>query len=93
MIGINTTKRMIAVTGLLAGLALAGATAFAQTSVPTAPNQGGTTMGHPMPGQGGMMPGMMSGDMQQQMSRMMDACTRMMEAMTPHQGGPSDKKG
>lgn len=88
MIEMITAKRMIALTGLLAGLAVAGATAFAQTSTPTAPNQGGAMMG-----QGGMMPGMMMNpEMQQQMTRMMDACNQMMGS-TQDKGGPSDKKG
>jgi hypothetical protein len=47
MAQMNKTKRMIAVTGLPAGLALAGASAFAQTNAPAAPtNQGGAMMDH-----------------------------------------------
>ena len=91
MIGINTTKRMIATTGFLAGLALAGATAFAQTSTPTAPNQGGAMMGDHKPG--GMMSGMMTDGMRQTMTRMMGACTQAMESMTPDKGALSGQKG
>jgi Spy/CpxP family protein refolding chaperone len=92
----NKTKRVIATAGLLAGLALAGASAFAQTSGPAAPaNQGGTMMDHETPnGQGGMMPGMMmNGEMQQKMTRMMDNCNRMMESMMQNKDGAPAKKG
>ena len=90
MAQMNKTKRVIAMAGLLAGLALAGASAFAQTNTPSAPaNQGGAMMDHEMPtGQGGMMPGMMNGEMQQKMTRMMDNCNRMME---DKDGAPAKK--
>jgi Spy/CpxP family protein refolding chaperone len=96
MAQMNKTKRVIAVAGLLAGLALAGASAFAQTSAPAAAaNQGGSMMDHEMPnGQGGMMPGMkMNEEMQQKMTRMMDNCNRMMESMMQNKEGAPAKKG
>jgi len=96
MAQMNKTKRVIAVTGLLAGLALAGASAFAQMNAPAAPtNQGGAMMDHQMPErQGGMMPGMMmNGEMQQKMTRMMDDCNRMMESMMPNKDGAPSKNG
>jgi Spy/CpxP family protein refolding chaperone len=96
MAQMNKTKRVIAVTGLLAGLALAGASAFAQTNAPAAPtNQEGAMMDHQMPErQGGMMPGMMmNGEMQQKMTRMMDDCNRMMESMMPNKDGAPSKNG
>ena len=96
MVRMNKTKRVIAVTGLLAGLALASVSAFAQTNAPAAPtNQGGAMMDHQMPErQGGMMPGMMmNGEMQQKMTRMMDDCNRMMESMMPNKDGAPSKNG
>ena len=96
MAQMNKTKRVIAVTGLPAGLALAGASAFAQTNAPAAPtNQGGAMMDHQMPErQGGMMPGMMmNGEMQQKMTRMIDDCNRMMESMMPNKDGAPSKNG
>lgn len=52
-------------------------------------------MDHEMPnGQGGMMPGMMmNGEMQQQMTRMMDNCNRMMESMMQNKDGAPAKNG
>jgi len=96
MAQMNKTKRVIAVTGLLAGLALAGVSAFAQTNAPAAPtNQGGAMMDHQEPErQGGMMPGMMmNGEMQQKMTRMMDDCNRMMESMMPNKDSAPSKNG
>ena len=95
MAQMNKTKRVIAMAGLLAGLALAGASAFAQTNAPAAPNQGSAMMDHEMPnGQSGMMPGMMmNGEMQQKMTRMMDNCNRMMESMMPNKDGAPTKHG
>jgi hypothetical protein len=65
--------------GLLAGLAVAGIPAFAQTSAPTP----GAAQGKGM-----MQPGMMMDqDMQQKMSRMMDNCNRMMESKMQNKDG------
>jgi hypothetical protein len=92
----NKTKRLIAVTGLLAGLALGSTATFAQTNAPaTTANKGGAMMDHQMPeGQGGMMPGMMmNGGMQQEMTRMMDNCNRMMESMMQNKDGAPAKNG
>jgi hypothetical protein len=81
-------KRMpgiIATAGLLAGLAMAGIPAFAQTSAP-APGAGQAK--GMMPGGEAMKPGMMRDPaMRQKMSRMMDNCNRMMESMMPKDGG------
>jgi Spy/CpxP family protein refolding chaperone len=96
MVRMNKTKRVIAVTGLLAGLALGGTATFAQTNAPPATvNKGGAMMDHQMPGgQGGMMPGMMmNGEMQQKMTRMMDNCNRMMESMMQNKDGAPVKNG
>ena len=97
MVRMNKTKRVIAMTGLLAGLALGATAAFAQTNAPLAPANkgGGTMMDHQMPeGQGGMMPGMMmNGEIQQKMTRMMDDCNRMMESMMPNKDGAPSKNG
>ena len=96
MVSTNKTKHAIATAGLLAGLALAGASAFAQTDAPAqAGNPGGAMMDHQTHGgQGGMMPGMMmSGEMQGKMSRMMDNCNRMMESMMQNHDHSPDKKG
>jgi hypothetical protein len=80
-------KRMfgvIATAGLLAGLAMAGIPAFAQTSAP-APGAGQAK--GMMPGGEAMKPGMMMDPaMRQKMSRMMDNCNRMMESMMPKDG-------
>ena len=96
MARMNKTKRVIAVTGLLAGLALGSTATFAQTNAPPAMvNKGGAMMGHQMPErQGGMMPGMMmNGEMQQKMTGMMDDCNRMMESMMPNKDGAPSKNG
>ena len=96
MVRMNKTKRVIAVTGLLAGLALGGTATFAQTNAPPATvNKGGAMMDRQMPGgQGGMMPGMMmNGEMQQKMTRMMDNCNRMMESMMQNKDGAPVKNG
>ena len=96
MVRMNKTKRVTAITGLLAGLALGSATTFAQTNAPAATvNKGGAMMDHQMPErQGRMMPGMMmSGEMQQQMTRMMDNCNRMMQSMMPNKDGTPSKNG
>ena len=96
MVRMNKTKRVIAMTGLLAGMALGGTAAFAQTNAPPATtNKGGAMMDHQMPeGQGGMMPGMMmNGEMQQKMTRMMDNCNRMMESVMQNKDGAPAKNG
>jgi Spy/CpxP family protein refolding chaperone len=96
MARMNKTKRVIAVTGLLAGLALGSTATFSQTNAPPATvNKGGAMMDHQMPeGQGGMMPGMMmNGEMQQKMTRMMDNCNRMMESMMQNKDGAPAKNG
>ena len=96
MAQMNKIKGAIAMAGLLGGLALAGAPAFAQTSGPAAPaTQGEATTDHGMPNrQGGMMPGMtMDGKMQQKMTRMMDNCNRMMGSMMQNKDGAPAKKG
>ena len=96
MVSTNKTKRAIAAAGLLAALALGGASAFAQADAPAkAGNQPGAMTDHQMSmGHGGMMPGMMmSGEMQEQMSRMMDNCNRMMESMMQNHDHSPDKKG
>ena len=96
MARMNKTRRVIAVTGLLAGLALGGAAAFAQTNAPPATTGKAGAMMDPQTseGQGGMMPGMMmNGGMQQQMTRMMDNCNRMMESMMQNKDGAPAKNG
>jgi Spy/CpxP family protein refolding chaperone len=96
MAWMNKTKRLIAVTGLLAGLALGSTATFAQTNAPpTTVNKGSAMMDHQMPeGRGGMMPGMMmNGEMQQEMTRMMDNCNRMMESMMQNKDGALAKSG
>jgi Spy/CpxP family protein refolding chaperone len=96
MARMNKSKGVIAMAGLLGGLALAGASAFAQTSAPAAPaNQGGAMMDHEMPnGQGGMMSGMMmNGETQRKKTRMMDNCNRMMESGMQNKNGAPANKG
>ena len=96
MARMKKTKRVIAVTGLLAGLALGSTATFAQTNAPAATvNKADAMMDHQMPeGQGGMMPGMMmNGGMQQEMTRMMDNCNRMMESMMQNKDGAPAKNG
>ncbi len=78
MARMNRTQGVIAMAGLLAGLAMAGVPAFAQTSAP-APREA--------QGKGMMQPGMMDQEMMQKMSRMMDNCNRMMESMMQNKGG------
>jgi hypothetical protein len=90
------SKHAIAMIGLLAGLTLAGATAYAQTNAPaSAGNQGDDTMDRQMPmGNNGTTPGMMmNGEMQEKMSRMMDNCNRMMESMMQNRDRAPEKKG
>ena len=79
---------VIAMTALLAGLAMAGVPAFAQTSTPAPGGDRGKGM---MPSGDAMKPGMMMMDpeMRQKMSRMMDNCNRMMESMVPNFAVPS----
>ena|SRR5579883_622189 len=89
MAQMNRTHGFIAIAGLLAGLAVASASAVAQTSTlaPSADQQKGM-MPHEMKKGGMMKPGMMMGpEMQQKMSRMMDNCNRMMESMNPNPNG------
>jgi Spy/CpxP family protein refolding chaperone len=77
-------RDVIAMTALLAGLAMAGVPAFAQTSAPAPGGDHGKSM---MPGGDAMKPGMMMDpEMRQKMSRMMDNCNRMMESMMPKGG-------
>ena len=96
MARINKTMGVIAMAGLLGGLALAGAPAFAQTNAPAAPApMGGAMMDHGTPnGQGGMMPGMMMNEeMQQKMTRMIDNCDRTMKYMMQIKDSVPAKKG
>jgi hypothetical protein len=80
--------RIITTAGLLAGLAMAGIPAWAQTSAPAPTDQGGGMMQREMPNGEGMKPGMMMDpDMRQKMSRMMVNCNRMMESMMPNKDG------
>ena len=70
----NKIKGVIAMAGLLGGLALAGAPAFAQTAAPATPptTSGSGMMEHGMPNsQGGKM---MKPEMMQKMAKMMDGC-------------------
>jgi hypothetical protein len=70
---------------LLAGLAIAGVPAFAQTSTPPPGGDHGKGM---MPSGEAMKPGMMMDpEMRRKMSRMMDNCNRMMESMMPKNDG------
>jgi hypothetical protein len=87
---------MIAVAGLLMGLAAAGATAVAQTSTPApSVDQQKGMMPHGMDNDGMMKPGMMTNpEMQQKMSRMINNCNHMMDSMSPDPNGtlaPSNK--
>ena len=76
---------VIAMTALLAGLAMAGVPAFAQTSTPVPGGDHGKGM---MPSGEAMKPGMMMDpEMRGKMSRMVDNCNRMMESMMPKDGG------
>jgi hypothetical protein len=89
MAQINRIHGVIAAVGLLAGLALIGVPAVAQTNTPV-PNedQGKSRMPDGMNSGGRTKPGMMMNpDMQQKMSRMMDNCNRMMESMIPNSDG------
>jgi hypothetical protein len=95
MARLNTMKSVIAA-GILGVFACAALpTALAQTDAqPTPPDHGSTMMNHGMPNdQGRMMPGMMGPanpkEMQQQMTRMMDNCNRMMEGMMQNKPGTS----
>ena len=85
----NGTRGVMAMAGVLAGLALAGVPAFAQTNAPApGADQGTGMMQHGMPNGEAMKPGMMMDkEMQQKMSRMTDNCNRMMESMTQNKGG------
>ena len=76
MARMNRTQAVIAMAGLLVGLAAAGAPAIAQSS-PSAPSAD----------QGKSM--MMGPEMQRKMSRMMDSCNRMMAAMNLDKDGTS----
>lgn len=83
MARMNNIKGVIATAGLLTGLALVGAPAFAQTTGPATPPATNPAtpekgmMEHGMPnGQTAMNPEMM-----QKMAKMMDGCSNMMEAM------------
>jgi hypothetical protein len=80
--------RVITMAGVLAGLAMAGIPAWAQTNAPAPTDQGNGMMQRGMPKGEGMRPGMMMDpEMRQKMSRMMDNCNRMMESMRPNKDG------
>jgi hypothetical protein len=89
MAQMNNKARLIAAAGLLAGLAMVGIPALAQTDAPAPTDQGShMMMQHGMPNGEGMKPGMMMDpEMHQKMSRMMNNCDRMMESMTPNKDG------
>jgi hypothetical protein len=88
MAQMNNMARVIATAGLLAGLAMAGIPAWAQTDAPAPTDQGNHMMMHGMPNGEGMKPGMMMDpEMRQKMSGMMDNCNRMMGSMTPNNNG------
>jgi len=87
MAQMNKIKGVIAMVGLLGGLALAGVPAFAQTVAPATPPAapGGGMMMQGMPnGQAGMP---MNPEMMQKMTKMMDNCNHMMELMAQEKGG------
>ncbi len=87
----NKTKRAIAMAGLLAGLALAGAPVFAQTGAPAPENPRGAMMDHGMPnGPDGRM---MTGEMPRKMARMMEKCDRMMASMMQRKDSAPANKG
>lgn len=83
MARMNKITGVIATAGLLTGLTLAGAPAFAQTAAPATP----PAVSPATPGNGMMGRGMPSGqaamnsEMMQKMAKMMDGCNNMMEAM------------
>jgi hypothetical protein len=90
MAQMNNKARVITTAALLAGLAMAGIPAWAQTNAPAPTDQGSHMMQREMPNGGGMKPGMMMDpEMRQKMSRMMDNCNRMMESMTQNKDGAS----
>jgi hypothetical protein len=80
-------KSVIAMAGLVGGLAVAGVPAFAQTAAPATPPAA--------PGSGMMMPSMPNGqagmpmnlEMMQKMTKMMANCNHMMESMAQEKGG------
>jgi hypothetical protein len=74
MAQMNRTRGVIAMAGLLAGLAMAGVPAFAQTSAPA-------------PGASPDKGMMMNQEMMQKMSRMIDNCNRMMESKMQNKDG------
>jgi Spy/CpxP family protein refolding chaperone len=80
----NSIHGFVAAVGLLAGLALTGTSALAETNPPAASTDQGHGMMPDGMNHGGMMNMMMNRDMQQKMSRMMDNCNRMMESMIPN---------
>jgi hypothetical protein len=86
MTQLKNIRNVIAMTTLLAGLAMTGVSAFAQTSTPAPGGDHGKGM---MSSGEAMKPGMMVMDpeMRRKMSRMMDNCDRMMESMVPKDGG------
>lgn len=89
MAQMNKIYGVVAAIGLLAGLALTGIPAVAQTKTPApSVDQGKGMMPDGMTNNGMMKPGMMMNpDMQQKMSRMLDNCNHMMESMIPNSGG------
>ena len=84
MARMNSVHGFVAAVGLLAGLALAGTSALAQTNPPAASTDHGHGMMMDGMNHGNLMSMMMNHDMQQKMSRMMDNCNRMMESMIPN---------
>ena len=87
MAQMNKMKGVIAMAGMVGGLALASVPAFAQTAAPATPTtpSGGGMMMHGMPNGQAAMP--MNPEMMQKMSRMMDNCNHMMESMAQGKGG------
>jgi hypothetical protein len=86
MAQMNKIKSLVAMAGLLGGLALASVPAFAQTAAPaTPPPPGSGMMEHGMPNnQAGTMT---NAEMMEKMAKMMDNCNRMMESMAQEKGG------
>jgi hypothetical protein len=81
MVRMSTTKHVMAMVGLLAGLAIGGA-ALAQTNAPGAPTHGDSDMmGHgTADSQDGKTSGMMNNsETQPKIGSMIDRCDRMMD--------------
>lgn len=97
MVRMNKSKRYAAIAGFLAGIALSGTAAMAEThhDRPDRATERGAVVGHSISSDQSETPQgtALNTDVQQKLDRMADNCNRMMQSMMQSNGSAPAQKG